>query len=189
MSARQLLIGGMTMPIVYLVGLVFAIIANPGFDALRQVPSDLGRPSAHLPIIMNLTLLATTSAGLAGAGGLWLALKRGGALRAVFPALCLLLASSGLAMSGLFPLPSPLHYGFGLTTAGILIPVAGAVALWRTGTSRVPAVLLLVTFVLALVMIATGVPLAPGVVMLISVALLCFVVRNRAPAPQHHPSA
>lgn len=189
MSVRQLLIGGIAMPIIYLAGLVIAIVANPEFDALRQAPSDLGRPSAHLPIIMNLALLATASAGLIGAAGLWLALKQGGALRALLPALCLVLASTGLAMSGLFPLPNPLHYGFGLTTAGILIPLAGALALWRARTSRVPTVLLLATFVLAAGMIATGIPLAPGVVMLISVAILCLVVRNRAPVPQHHASA
>jgi hypothetical membrane protein len=189
MNARQLLIGGMAMPAVYLAGLAIAIFANPEFDALRQPPSDLGRTSSHLPMMMNLTLLAAALAGVVGATGLWLALKPAGALRAFLPALCLLLASTGLAMSGLFPLPNPLHYGFGLTTAGILIPVFGAVALWRSGTSRAPVLVLLGAFVLAAGMIATGIPLAPGVVMLISVAFLCFAVRRQAPVPVGQASA
>lgn len=189
MNARELLIGGMAMPVIYLAGLAIAITLNPEFDALRQPPSDLGRASAHQPLVMNLTLLATALAGVVGATGLWLALKPGGALRALLPAVCILLASAGLAISGLFPLPNPLHYGFGLTTAGILIPVFGAVALWRSGTSRAPVLVLLGAFVLAAAMIGTGVPVAPGAVMLVSVGVLCFVVRNRAPVSGRHPRA
>jgi hypothetical protein len=41
-----------------------------------------------------------------------------------------------MTMSGLFPLPDPLHYGFGLFPAGLLAPLFGALALKNGGVVR-----------------------------------------------------
>jgi hypothetical protein len=41
----------------------------------------------------------------------------------------MMLFGIAMTMSGLFPLPNPLHYGFGLFPAGLLAPLFGAMAL------------------------------------------------------------
>ena len=55
-------------------------------------------------------------------------------------------------MAGVFPLPSPLHDGFGLSAAGVFAPLFGAFALARALDRRWAVVTLLVAFVAVIVL-------------------------------------
>jgi hypothetical membrane protein len=107
----------------------------PGYDNIAQAPSELGAAGAPYPQIFNLGMVATSAAALAGAGGLVVGLRQlgSGVFLSILTGSSLALLGVSLAMSGLFPLPDPLHYGFGLSAAGLLTPLFGALALRRRG--------------------------------------------------------
>lgn len=184
MRARGLLIGGIVMPVIYFTGLLVAGLLYPGWAPLTQPPSDLGAESARYGPIMNLGLIGSGLAGVSGAAGLWVGLRSNGAplILAGPAALSLALGSVGLGMSGVYPLPDPLHHSFGLLTlTAALTPLLGALALWRTGGSQRAALVLALAFVaIAGLVIAGPGPLLPGGIALFAVAFLCWVVRHRA---------
>jgi hypothetical membrane protein len=186
MKSRTLLAAGVAMPLIYLAALALGATLFPGYRVLEDQPSVLGGPDAAQPIAFNVGLVLTGAIGVAGAIGIAAALQTLGkntvvTLMGGFTGLSLLLASVGLAMGGVFPLPNPLHYGFGLATFGALTPLLGAMALWRLGESRKTALTLggLFLLILALVLSQAPPPFAPGVIMMLSVSVLCQALRRR----------
>lgn len=134
-----LLLAGVAMPVIYFATQIAALFLNPGFDLVRQEPSELGVATANLPIIANAGFIgAGLGANLAGAG-LVLGLRAlgGNIIIAVLAGLSLSLFGVAMTMSGLFPLPNPLHYGFGLYPAGLLAPLFGALAFKNGGGARI----------------------------------------------------
>jgi hypothetical membrane protein len=186
MNARVLLKAGVAMPVIYIATVVVSALLFPGFALLERMPSDLGGPAAPYPTLYNVGMMLTGAAGGLGALGLlvafgkvrrdWLLWGLGG-----LAGLSLLAASVGLAMAGIFPLPNPLHYGFGLSLAGALTPLLGALALLRLGGAGKAASVLLgaIVLIVALVVLKAG-PLAPGGVMMASAAFLCLTMVRRS---------
>jgi hypothetical protein len=133
--SRLLLAGGIAMPLLYFGTVAVAGLFYPGYDNIARAPSELGAAGAPYPQIFNLGMVATSVAALAGAAGLVVGLRQlgSGVFLSVLTGASLALLGVSTAMSGLFPLPGPLHYGFGLTAAGLLTPLFGALALRPRG--------------------------------------------------------
>lgn len=138
MSSRAMLAGGVAVPLVYFATQTVAILLNPGYDIAGQQPSELGCCNANLPVVANAGFIATGVAAMIGGLGLVAGLRRlqGNMFFAALAGLGLTLFGVAMTMSGVFPLPNPLHYGFGLMLAGILAPLFGALALKGGGAAR-----------------------------------------------------
>jgi hypothetical membrane protein len=177
-QTRRFNIFGMAMPFIYITTLGLSWALNGRFDWVHQEPSDLGRAHANFPFIYNSGMVVTAIAGGLGSIGLMtLPSTAVGSLWHTFAGISLLLASMGLAMAGIFPLPNPLHYGFGLTLAALATPLLGASALWQSGR-RVSARYLLAGLIVTVSLIAIAAPpLLPGLMMLATTAGLCRAVR------------
>lgn len=121
---------GVAVPFLYFGSQITAIALNPGYDIAAQQPSELGCCGARAPIVANAGFIATGVAALVGGIGLFLTLKR---VLAALAALCLIAFGVAMTMSGLFPLPDPRHYGFGLLPLGVVAPLFGAFALKDAG--------------------------------------------------------
>ena len=181
MWSRALLACGVAMPAIYGLMLAVSCSLNPGFDLLRHEPSELGRAGAVYPLIYDTGMVATAAAGLLAAGALVVAPGTGrGSVWNVCAGATILLSSLGLAMAGLFPLPNPLHYGFGLTTAAILTPLFGAASLRRSGSHRAAALLLAALALIAGLVAGGAPPVLPGALMLAAIACLCWATRRRS---------
>ena len=138
MIARVLLAAGVAVPAFWIGSQLAGMALNPSFDIATQQPSELGCCDAHLPIIANIGFLATGACGVLGGVGLALGLRKlgGNIILAGLAGLGMMLFGIAMTMSGLFPLPNPLHYGFGLFPAGLLAPLFGALALKNGGAAR-----------------------------------------------------
>lgn len=138
MNHRPLLIGGVAVPFVYFASQAAAILLNPGYNLASQQPSELGCCNANLTAVANVGFMATGVAAILGGLGLFIGLRRvgGNVLLAAMAGVGLVLFGVAMTMSGLFPLPSPLHYGFGFMLAGILAPAFGVLAFKDGGASR-----------------------------------------------------
>jgi hypothetical membrane protein len=182
---RALLMCGVAMPAIYVPTLITSCTMNPGFNLLHREPSELGCADAICPLIYDIGMVATAIAGLLAGGALVVApgIRRSSPWN-ICAGATILLSSVGLAMAGLFPLPSLLHYGFGLTTAAILTPLLGAASLRSLGR-HVAAALLLVTMMLIVgLVVAKAPPLLPGVLMLMAIAFLCWSIGHPHRAAQ-----
>jgi hypothetical membrane protein len=135
---RVFLAGGVAVPVFWLAGQIAGMAFNPGFDIASQQPSELGCCGANMPVIANAAFLATGAAAIVGAIGLTTGLRAlgGNTILALLAGLGMVLFGVAMTMSGLFPLPNPLHYGFGLFPAGLLAPLFGALALKNGGAAR-----------------------------------------------------
>lgn len=138
MLARALLAAGIGVPLFWIGSQLAGMALNPGFDIATQQPSELGCCEARLPIVANIGFLATGTCALLGGIGLSLGLRKlgGNAVFAALAGLGMILFGVAMTMSGLFPLPDPLHYGFGLFPAGLLAPLFGALAFKGGGAAR-----------------------------------------------------
>lgn len=153
MIARVLLAAGVCVPVFWIGSQLAGMALNPGFDIATQQPSELGCCDARLPIIANAGFLATGVCAVLGGIGLSLGLRKlgGNVLLAALAGLGMILFGVAMTMSGLFPLPDPLHYGFGLFPAGLLAPLFGALALKNGGAARW---IVLAAFVFSAVVVA-----------------------------------
>lgn len=127
---RTLLKLGIAVPIVYFATLLVASLTWPGYSHVTQYASELGSAAAPYPWIFNVGIVATGIAGLAGSLGVARTLaaegrRTSGALAGV----ALAAWSVGMLFGGVFPMPNPLHNGFGLVLALPLVPPLLAVAL------------------------------------------------------------
>lgn len=137
-SFRTLLIGGVAVPFFYFASQIAAILLNPGYNVAGQYPSELGCCSAKLTIVANVGFLTTGVAAMMGGLGLFVGLRRlrGNVTLAALAGFGLSLFGVAMTMGGVFPLPNPLHYGFGLQLAGVLTPFFGALAFKGGGAGR-----------------------------------------------------
>lgn len=195
MSYRALLIGGVAVPFLYFLSQIAAVLLNPGYNIAGQQPSELGCCQANMPVVANVGFIATGAAAVLGGLGLFAGLRhlRGNIAFAALAGLALSLFGVAMTMSGVFPLPSPLHYGFGLTLAGILTPLFGALAFKGGGTARwivvlgfvVSVVLVVLSMGIGGVASETNVGLLVRGVSLIAfptIAYLCWSVMQRMKA-------
>lgn len=133
-----LLAAGICVPVFWLGSQFAGMALNPGFDIATQQPSELGCCDARVPRVANVGFLATGISAVFGGAGLSLGLRKlgGNLVLAALAGLGMILFGVAMTMSGLFPLPNPLHYGFGLFPAGLLAPLFGALALKHGGAAR-----------------------------------------------------
>lgn len=195
MIARGLLAAGIGVPLFWFGGQLAGMALNPGFDIATQQPSELGCCDARAPIVANIGFLATGVCAVLGGIGLSLGLRTlgGNIVLAALAGLGMILFGVAMTMSGLFPLPDPLHYGFGLFPAGLLAPLFGALALKNGGATRW---IVLASFVFSAVVVALmfgvgGVvsesnlgwfSRAVALIAFPTMALLCWTVRARLQA-------
>lgn len=138
MNNRTLLISGVAVPLLYFAGQAAAVLLNPDYNLVSQRPSELGCCNANLTAVANVGFIATGVAAILGGAGLFVGLRRvgGNTVLAAMAGLALALFGVAMTMSGVFPLPNPLHYGFGLMLAGLFAPLFGALAFKDGGSSR-----------------------------------------------------
>jgi hypothetical protein len=191
MSFRTLLAGGIAIPFIYFSSQIAAVLLNPAFNVARQEPSELECCQAVMPVVAN-GFMATGVVAVLGGLGLFVGLRRlqGNVIFAALAGLALSLFGVAMIMSGVFPLPNPLHYGFGLTLAGILAPLFGALALKNGGAVRWIVTL---GFIVSLVLVALSMGIggvanvnniglivrAISVVAFPTIAYLCWSVMQR----------
>lgn len=158
---RALLAAGVLVPVFYYAALIGASLTWPGYSHRRQYASELGSAAAPQPWIFNLLIIAGGIAAIIAAGGVFLAAKRlGGRPVASFLAgLALFAWGVAMIMGGSFPMPNPLHNGFGL---GLAMHLAPAFLLWALAGHAAPrlkallAVVLVLSLVLVLIMLDVG---------------------------------
>jgi hypothetical membrane protein len=192
MTSRLLVGAGVLLPIVYFASQLVAMALNPDFNIATQQPSELGCCGANFPYVANAGFLATGACSIAGGLGLFLGLRQigGNLVLAMLASLGMLLFGLAMSMSGFFPLPDPLHYGFGLFPAGLLAPLFGALALKDAPVTRS---VIMASFAASAALVALMLGLGGFVtetnlgyfsrgVALISfptIALMCWTVRGR----------
>src|SRR5262249_50424166 len=135
---------------IYFAALLVAGLLYPGYRHFSQVPSILGTSEAPFSEIYNVGMVATALIGLFGAlrklgSSLLLSLLTGASLG---------LFAVSVAMSGLFPLPNPLHHGFNLVLAGLLTPLFGSLALGNRSRTRMARRIVLAGFATSVVLLA-----------------------------------
>ena len=153
MNGRALLAAGVALPVVYFASQVAAMALNPSFDIATQQPSELGCCGVNFPFVANVGFVATGACAIAGGCGLFVGLRKlgGNIVLAALAGVGMALFGVAMTMSGLFPLPNPLHYGFGLFPAGLLAPLFGALALKGANGVRL---ITLAAFALSAVLVA-----------------------------------
>ena len=155
----------------------------------------LGTAAAPHPGIFNVGMVATALAALLGALGLFAGLRALDAslLLSFLTAGSLAMLAVSVAMSGLFPLPNPLRYGFNLILAGVLTPLLGSLALRHAPRIAVAQWIMFAGFTSSVVVLAVALGLGGiandhniglwlrlvALVSFSSIAFLCWVVRHR----------
>lgn len=124
-TGRALLRLGVFAPAFAAAAVVLATLAYPGFNHARQYLSELGGPTAPLPLIFNVGVLgAGLMAALAGVGfGLAIARLTGAKILGAFTAVVFMLAGYGLVAAALYPWPDPRHLAINLALGIQLAPV------------------------------------------------------------------
>jgi hypothetical membrane protein len=119
------------VPVLYF-GTLFAAAATwPGYSHATQYASELGSAAAPRPAIFNGGIIAMGVVCVFAAAGLFLAALRAGGrpLWTALGAVCIGLFGISMVMGGMFPMPNPLHGGFGLGFAQVFAPLFLALAL------------------------------------------------------------
>jgi hypothetical membrane protein len=135
---KALLWAGVAAPIIYFGTQIAAIALNPSFNFAEQQPSELGVAAMRLPTVANAGFITSGIAFALGGLGLFAGLRGigGNTIIAALAGLTLAILGFAIAMSGLFPLPNPLHYAFGLYPVGILPPLFVALGYKNGGVAR-----------------------------------------------------
>lgn len=150
---------GATGAALYFISLIVASLTWPGYSHVRQYVSELGSAAAPFPMLFNIGILLTGALALVGALGMARHFQVQG--RAISGAI----ASFGLACWGLgmlfgawFPMPDPLHNGFGVVFGVLLLPPALLVALRGQRSAGLTTFLWLwLTAIVALLLVMFGV--------------------------------
>lgn len=132
------------VPILYFGTLLVAAATWPGYSHVTQYASELGSAAAPRPAVFNSGIVGMGVVCVFAAVGVFLAAMHAGG-RLVWTALgslCIALFGVSMVMGGMFPMPNPLHGGFGLGFAQILAPLFLALGLrGREGLGGLVAVL------------------------------------------------
>ncbi|MEQ1866725.1 MAG: DUF998 domain-containing protein [Micropepsaceae bacterium] len=196
-----LLAAGIAVPFIYFANLVIGGLLTPGFSHVTQMPSELGVAAAPYAALFNAGLIAVALTTFMGAAGLFFGLRSLGVgmFLTLLTSVSLALSAVSIGMSGLFPLPDPLHYGFGLVLAGVFTPLFGALALSAVKDAGTVRLILLLGFGASIAVVAAIFATNFGVMKLVdqstaglwvrgyaltgipSVAVLCWAVMRGIP--------
>ena len=153
---------GVLVPVIYYGVLLVGGYLTPGYNHFTQYASELGMAGKPAAQIFNYGILAAGGCAIAAALGVLIGMKSLGAniLWALLAAICLAAWGVGMVFGGLYPMPNPLHNGYGLGLA--LSPAALFMFLGLSGRSDLGGVksLLILSFLamvgLTLVMFNVG---------------------------------
>lgn len=153
---KTLLSAGVAASILYYANLIVSSLFYPGYDHVTQYASELGSSAARYPMIFNTGVLLTGIAGIAAGPGFFLALRRltGKSILAALTGLAVGLFGVAMIFGGLFPMPNPLHGGFGLGMAIHLAPLFLLLAVWKREDMRGLKTYSLLAFLLGLTFFA-----------------------------------
>jgi hypothetical membrane protein len=143
------------VPVLYFGVMLVAAATWPGYSHATRYVSELGGPEAKHPAIFNVGIVIMGLVCTFSAWGLFVAAQRVGGRRVMsaLAALCIALFGVAMVMGGLFPMPNPLHGGFGLAFAMVPAPLLlGLAFAGRPGLGGL-TVLLVASFVFVLVTI------------------------------------
>lgn len=160
--ASLLLKLGVLVPVLYYGVLLVGGYLTPGYNHLTQYASELGMAGKPAAQIFNYGIIAAGGCAIAAALGVLIGMKSLGAniLWALLAAICLAAWGASMVFGGLYPMPNPLHNGYGLGLA--IIPAALFMFLGLSGRSDLGGVksLLILSFLamvgLTLVMFNVG---------------------------------
>lgn len=140
---QKILLGcGAAASVLYFATLIGASLTWPGYSHVTQYASELGSAAAPHPAIFNLGILATGAlAVLGGLGLVWHFAAAGRLVSGAFAGAALAAWGAGMIFGGLYPMPNPLHNGFGLVFGGLLLPVMLMIALRGRASGVVYALL------------------------------------------------
>jgi hypothetical membrane protein len=130
-ASRWLLLSGITVPVLYFGTMFVAASTWPAYSHVTRYASELGGPEAPKPWIFNygIVVMGVVCVVAAIGFGSALTLLTRRVAPSVLAALCVALFGASMVMGGLFPMPNPLHGGFGLGFALVAAPVFMALAL------------------------------------------------------------
>lgn len=129
--ARSLLLLGIAVPFLYFGTLFIAASTWPAYSHVTRYASELGSAEAPKPWIFNGGIVFMGIVCVLAAWGFGSALIRMTGRKAMgfLAALCLGLFGVSMVMGGMFPMPNPLHGGFGLGFALAPAPLFMGLAL------------------------------------------------------------
>lgn len=132
------------VPVLYFGTLLVAASTWTGYSHVTQYASELGSAAAPRPAVFNTGIVLMGLVCVAAAAGLYGAARLAGARRAwaALGGVCVGAFGVSMVLGGLFPMPNPLHGGFGLGFAQVVAPLFLALALrGRPGMGGLVAVL------------------------------------------------
>lgn len=141
--------------IIYL--LTFFVIAamTPGYSHIADIISELGRNEVPYHEILNAVTILYGFLILLSGLGLFYSVKRftGKNSLAIIIGILVAVFGTSIIFAGLFPMPDPLHNGYGMGTVQFVIPIFLAVAFWKTDGSRTFAISHIVFFIIFILVI------------------------------------
>lgn len=191
--AFQLLCGAIAAGL-YFATVVIASLTWPGYSHVTQYASELGSAAAPLPWLFNGGILLAGLFGVLGSVGLFRYFRaQGRPLAGGIAAVALACWAIGLLFGGWFPMPNPLHNGFGVMLGVVLLPPALLAALRGRRHARETAFLvawMVLMYALLLVMFGVGALVATGNVglwqrafaltLIGGIGAACLMLRRRA---------
>jgi hypothetical protein len=122
---RKLLLEcGVGAAILYFASLIIASLTWPGYSHVTQYASELGSAAAPYPMIFNYGIMAGGLLGILGGLGVALHFANDGRwLSGLLAGLALSAWGASMVFGGYYPMPNPLHNGYGLALAAPLLPL------------------------------------------------------------------
>ena len=157
MHLRRLsLYSAVATPVIYYGTLIAASLLYPGYSHVTQYASELGSAQATHPAIFNTGIFIAGITAILGSAGLSSALTEASGRRvlSILTGIAVALYGIGLLFGSLFPMPNPLHGGFGAGFAIHLGPIVALAALWGRPNWRGLRAFLAINSVAMLIMLA-----------------------------------
>ena len=118
------------VPILYFGTILVAAATWPSYSHVTQYVSELGGPEAPKPMIFNIGIMLMGVVCAVSAAGVFGAVRKlgGRVVPGAIAAICIACFGVAMLMGGMFPMPIPLHGGFGLVFAGVFAPLLLGIA-------------------------------------------------------------
>ncbi|MDO9387907.1 MAG: DUF998 domain-containing protein [Thiobacillus sp.] len=143
---RLMLWLGVLAPLLYYGAVIGGALSWPAYSHVTQYASELGSAAAPHPEYFNWPIMAAGGLAVLSSLGFFAALRERGAgvVAAFLTALSIALWGVSMVMGGSFPMPNPLHNGFGL---GLAIQLAPLFMLWALWGAKAPGLKLFLAVV------------------------------------------
>lgn len=145
---------GIVAWVIFLLNLFVLAAVTPGYSHITNMVSDLGRIEAPYHKIINAVFILFGLLFLPAGLGFFVSVKRFTGRNNLAITIGILVAMLGVSFifAGLYPLPDPRHFGYGISIVQIIIPFFLAWAFWKTQGARSFAFFHLVSFIIIVIM-------------------------------------